>query len=764
MKLTESLVQMVSEACAVLDQEGNVLYSNSAFQELIAASAPIVGVNFHEVLKSVGVGEHIDVAGLARSSEPDANTRNIQLHVAGRLIQVQLIVQEIEDTPEVVRFLVSIKRQLTIAPDHSAPSLAGEARAGKAWYNSGENLFGGKAGVYTWDLVTGELTVPASLLHALGYERHEIGDPVAFFTSSYHPEDLAKFDRVLQSSMQNKTPYRTTIRLRASDGRYHHFLLRGQPICDEGGNVIMMVGTEADITEQVDLNIKLLRAEKIAKLGSWTHNLHSDEMHWSPEMHYIVGHEGGDYTAAMSLNDISFHPDDISLAHELNARLLLRWKLDPNAVERTRVRIFHPGGKMHHCEISATIQVDAEGKPFESVGTLQDITSLVEAEERLLSAQKMEVIGKLAGGAAHDFNNLLAVIMGNLELVEDTSDPEQIAGYVKNAIKAASQGANLTRNLLSFARKAVLNPARLNLNSATANMRSMLERVIPESIRIEIKAGDKLWSVHADKSAFTNAILNLAINARDAMPNGGVITIETENKVLTEAYIEARQETLMPGPYVVLSLSDNGAGIQPDLLSEVFTPYFTTKPLDKGSGLGLSMVHGFLRQSGGAVRLYSEVGVGTTVKLFFPAMALDASLEIEQQSNAPERSFNGRVLLAEDNEAVRSVLAKRLGTLGLECTTAVDGDAAIREYENSGPYDLLVTDVVMPGRYQGPDLARELRKRQDDLKVIFITGYPNEATIHGNGLRKEDIRLMKPISKVDLVRAVDQLLVPARSL
>ncbi len=768
MDLVDSLVRTMRQACATLDRELSVVHFNAEFSRIFSEEgASPRGARFLELWQADDRQTLHNLLDRIAAGDGAIETVSARPGWAGRVAEVRLSARAVHDDLGRVAFLITAEP----GPDDGAPSALGLETTETAssddsdddrWHLTGRiagaNQSGGEAGIFTWDLVTGDVTVSTSLMRQLGYELDAIGDPMAFFTSIYHPDDLAGFDAVLNEAISEKKPYRTQIRLRASDGRYRHFLLRGQPVQDASGAVVMMIGTETDITEQVELNEQFLRAEEIAQIGNWSSELKDGQMYWSPGMYRIFGWEEGVTAPTMEKVRAALHPDDRDLVENMQKRLLHRWRRLPGATERFRARVHRPDGMTRHIEATALIEAGATGEPSRILGVTQDITDLVQAEESLLASQKMEVIGKLAGGAAHDFNNLLAVIMGNLELVDVNRDPSEWKGFIENALGATSRGASLTRNLLSFARQAILNPKRLDLNRTTSDMLAMLRRVLPENIRIEVKEGESLWSVHADQASFENAVLNLAINARDAMSNGGVITIETENRMLTETDIEERQETLSPGPHVVFSLSDTGAGIPPELLLEVFTPYFTTKPIELGSGLGLSMAHGFMRQSGGGLRLYSEIGVGTTVKLYFPATALDPPIEVEETPEAPAPAVSGRALLVEDNDDVRFVLERRLTAMGVDCAVAASGDEAVDVFERSGPFDLLVTDVVMPGVLQGPDLARALRRIQPTLKVIFITGYPNEAVIHGNGLMQEDIRLMKPISKVDLARAINDLM------
>jgi len=621
-------------------------------------------------------------------------------------------------------------------------------------------LAASQVGIWHWDLRDNHVTWSKRLLSELGYDLAEINDPDAFMARLFHPEDRPLLRRSIDDAVLGDGHFEYIARLRHRDGGMRSILVRGQVICDEAGTPIRLVGTESDVSEEVLLRDRLLRAEQIARIGNWAYTPERTSMYWSPEIFRIHGLEPGpaapDFDTALGY----IHPDDRDgLREAIRQSFTGQWG-PSGRVHVSRARIIGADGVTRHAEISTVINLDLHGRPISATGTMQDITAKVETEERLVQSQKMEVVGQLAGGIAHDFNNLLAVIMGNLELLEEElSRPGEI-GLIQTAIEAARKGAALTRNLLSFARKASLEPRRSDLNALIEGLDPMLERVLPESIALRRRFARDLWVVQADRNSFENALLNLVINARDAMEGAGTLSLETANKLLDAPYIEAGQEDLPPGPYAVVSVSDTGSGMTPEVLAQVFAPFFTTKPPSRGSGLGLSMVQGFMRQSGGSVRLYSEPGVGTTVKLFFPAAMLEDSLL--PGHGAPETlpavPRAGRVLLAEDDPAVTRMLAARLERMGFQVVPAASGDEAARIFAADPGFDLLLTDIVMPGTLQGPGLARHLRVLAPGLKVIFMSGYPNEAMVHGNGLRPEDIRLMKPIGRQELEQALARAL------
>ena len=394
-----------------------------------------------------------------------------------------------------------------------------------------------------------------------------------------------------------------------------------------------------------------------------------------------------------------------------------------------------------------------------------DVTTEAEAQrkaretERLLAeAQKQESIGRLAGGVAHDFNNLLSIIMANADILLSGQARETSETLLGDIVDAAKRGSDLTKSLLSFARRSDLRPVAIDANETINGMHNLFRRALPKRISINSTLMAGLWQVKVDRSGLESALLNLVLNARDAMPEGGTLTIETANVRIVEDYIDARGEDIPPGRYVMIAVSDTGTGILPEILERVFEPFVTTKGPDQGSGLGLAMVQGFAKQSGGTVRIYSEPGHGTAVKIYLPAQSGREVIKGPQAAQETDSTV-GRVLLVEDNDIVRRSFRRTLEAAGFTVNEAESGDAALSIIDADDPvFDVVVTDVVMPGRLQGPDLARHIRSRWPDIPVIFISGYPHEANVHGNGVRDNDISLMKPVARLDLLTAITRLL------
>jgi PAS domain S-box-containing protein len=391
------------------------------------------------------------------------------------------------------------------------------------------------------------------------------------------------------------------------------------------------------------------------------------------------------------------------------------------------------------------------------IGSSRDVTEREAAQDRSLRAQRMEAVGHLTGGVAHDFNNLLQVIRGNLELViRGVEDRPDTAQRVRNALRGADRAADLTRQLLAFARRQPLEPKVINLGRLVTDMADMLRRTLGEAVAVETVIAGDLSNTLVDPAQVESAILNLAINARDAMAAGGRLTIEVANTVLDETYVPNEPE-FDPGPYVMLSVSDTGHGMTRETISKVFEPFFTTKSEEKGTGLGLSMVYGFVKQSRGHIQIYSEVGQGTTVNIYLPVSG-QAEFVAEP---APAGSLRGRsevILVVEDDDMVRASAVGILRDLGYACIHAGDAAEALAILKQDAKIDLLFTDVVMPGPVKSRELAAEAERLRPGLPVLFTSGYTDNAIVHHGRLDPGVQLISKPYSREDLARKMRGLL------
>jgi PAS domain S-box-containing protein len=382
------------------------------------------------------------------------------------------------------------------------------------------------------------------------------------------------------------------------------------------------------------------------------------------------------------------------------------------------------------------------------VFVLEDVTARKALEQQLRQAQKMEAIGQLTGGIAHDFNNLLGVIIGSLDLLREHEADKESAELAQEALTGALRGAELTRRMLAFARRQPLQPKIVDLNETLPGITEMLRRTLGEDIIINTSPAGDLWPALADPSQVEDAILNLAVNARDAMPRGGRLVIETANARLDEIYA-AQNSELAPGDYVMLSVTDSGTGMPAEVIERAFEPFFTTKEAGRGTGLGLSMVYGFIKQSGGHVKIYSEPGHGTTVKLYLPKAADGTTAPAISHGPVEQPAGNEMVLVVEDDAKLRSVALKLLRDLGYRVREADGAGSALAVLAESDDIDVLFTDVVMPNG-TGYDLARKARERHPQLKVLFTSGYSEHFIKNGDAAEFGAHLITKPYRKQEL--------------
>ena len=387
-----------------------------------------------------------------------------------------------------------------------------------------------------------------------------------------------------------------------------------------------------------------------------------------------------------------------------------------------------------------------------NVALAHEIAERERTEGQLRQIQKVEAIGRLTGGVAHDFNNMLAIIIGNLDLALKHLRDERARRLVQNAVEGANRAASLTRRLLAFSRQQPLEPKPTDLNRCVTETSNLLHRTLGENVTIETVLGVGVWPALVDAPQLENALLNLAINARDAMPGGGRLTLETSNTYLDQVYAGGQVE-VEAGQYVLLAITDTGTGMTPEIMAQVFDPFFTTKPVGSGTGLGLSQVHGFIKQSGGHVKLYSEVGIGTTVKLYLPR-SQEAGVAAPEVAATVKRDVTGlSVLVVEDADEVRAFAVEALAHLGYAVYQADGPDEALAFLDGATPIDLMLTDVVMPG-LNGRMLVEEAARRRPGLKALYMTGYTRNAIVHNGVLDPGTHLLTKPFTVVQLEAAL----------
>jgi len=498
------------------------------------------------------------------------------------------------------------------------------------------------------------------------------------------------------------------------------------PMADETGWFTHWIAVERDITARKQADLALQANEERFRLVSkaagsaiWDWDVTIGQQWWSEGLRDIFGHERDTSGTVPTVWRRHVHPDDMAQVNAALDRLMT----DQDSVLREQYRFRRADGSWAFVEDRAFALRDDDGRVRRVLGSLTDITDQKLLEERLSQAQKMETVGQLTGGIAHDFNNLLTIILGNTEILsEDLGELPHLQRLAKMSLEAADRGAELTSRLLAFSRRQALEPKVLDVAQLVQGMDGLLRRTLPESVEIEIVRAGGLWKIEADASQLELALLNLAVNARDAMPDGGNLTIEMANAMLDDEYV-ALEPDVRAGQYVVIVVTDTGTGIPPDVIDRVFEPFFTTKEVGKGSGLGLSMVYGFVKQSGGHIRVYSELGEGTAIKMYFPRSRIKQEVIVTLPAGRKLIGGTETILVVEDDDAVRQHVTAQLQGLGYQVLEAATGAEAMDVLDQSPAVDLLFTDVVMPGGMGGRDLADAARKLRPSLKVLFTSGY-----------------------------------------
>ncbi len=571
--------------------------------------------------------------------------------------------------------------------------------------------------------------------------------PEGHWLKTTHPDDIPRIQAAWTKTIATGMSYTNEFRIRGKDGVYRWHFATGVPIRDETGRIVKWYGSATDVHDR-----KEIEDEALALAQRLTATLES-------------------MTDAFMMLDGDWR---ITYANKETERLLRRprtdllsrvlWDEAPAAVgtliETELKRAAAEQKVVSFQAFAPLLKIWLDARAYPAPGGLavyfRDITEQRELETRLRQSQRLHAVGQLTGGVAHDFNNLLTVMIGNAEMLVDGLPADSpLRRLAQTTLEAADRGASLTSRLLAFARKQALEPHAVAVDDLLSGMDDLLHRALGEKIEIERVGETSLWTAFVDPSQLETAVLNLCINARDAMPEGGHLTIETANVALDDAYARAHDE-VTPGDYVMVAVSDTGEGMTPEVAARVFEPFFTTKDVGKGSGLGLSMVHGFLKQSGGHVKVYSEPRHGTTIKLYLPRASGEAE-SARAAAEAPVEGGKEKILLVEDDAGVLAYAAAQLADLGYAVVAVKNGAQALDAIKASPDFDLLFTDVVMPAM-NGTQLAVEARKLMPGLRVLFTSGYTENAIVHHGRLDAGVKLLNKPYRRHDLATKVRQAL------
>ncbi|MBG1231279.1 hybrid sensor histidine kinase/response regulator [Aestuariivirga litoralis] len=635
-------------------------------------------------------------------------------------------------------------------------------------------LRSGGYALWDHDYETGETYNAPEMIEIFGGKVGDRALDYRSFNSLIHPEDLDKsIDEKIAHAPFGTDVFHTRYRVKTRSGKYAWIECLAAVVRDPAsGRPKKCVGLCRNIDNEMltldrlkNSELMLKRSQSVSHIGSFKLRLESGVSRLTAELAAMIG-----------LADAMIHPnlDTFIKMIEPGDRQKFMDGLEltkiGNIVKNLEIAVKTPDGRIEWFNVSMEPETNDNGEIENIFGACQQVTERKMLEDKFHQAQKMEAVGQLTGGIAHDFNNLLMVVMGNLQLVENlVKSDEKATKRIRAALEAADKGSDLTRRMLAFSRQQTLQNREVRVNELVNAMQDMLKQALTASIELEVIPASHLWPIQADSTMLETTLLNLTINARDAMASkGGRLIIEMRNRTLDEAYAEKHTD-MVAGDYVEISVTDTGTGIEPENLEKVFQPFFTTKPPEAGSGLGLSMIYGFVKQSGGHVQIYSEVGVGTSVKLYLPRLKTVAETATRAASKVsrfgdmehdPLSANRGRsdrkmkILVVEDNNSVREVAAAMIEDMGFEPVTATSGADGLSKVETMPDIDLMLSDVIMAGGMTGPELAQHAMKVRPDLKILFMSGYAPGSVRQMQDLPDQVELVNKPFTRNDLTAKV----------
>jgi PAS domain S-box-containing protein len=606
------------------------------------------------------------------------------------------------------------------------------------------------------DAKTGTLLYLNDVWERITGQRVTVGDHFRAFFNATHPSDIESA-RVASEEAARTGGYDQLVRAIDTEGATRWMRVRTFPVRDSGGEVYRIVGIAEDVTELKQVEEALRNsAQRFKSLIEHSTDLiilvnaEGRFSYLSPSFQPTLGYRTGDWIDRSGFDLV--WPEDHEAAVVLHRRILSA----PGVALPWQMRVRHADGTSRWLEGTSANHL---GDPAIDavVVNCRDVTERKRMEAQFIQAQKMESIGRLAGGVAHDFNNLLTAIKGNISLaLLDMQPIDPLYEYLTSVDQAADSAASLTRQLLTFSRKQIISPRVINLNHVLSHVQRLLVRLIGEDIHLELIPADDLAQVRLDRNQAEQVLINLAVNARDAMPQGGRLTIETANIDLDEEYAK-QHPYVQPGSYVMLAVSDSGVGMPEDVRAHLFEPFFTTKASGSGTGLGLSMVYGAVKQNGGHIEVYSEIGHGATFKIFLPAVDQPPDVASESLSR-PRPQGAETIVLVEDEEHVRSIAALMLRRQGYTVHAFADGPAALAAVQSmSGTLDLVITDVIMP-RMNGKVLSDRLLALRPSIRVLFTSGYTANVIVHHGVLNGDVEFLPKPYTLERLTQRVREVL------
>jgi PAS domain S-box-containing protein len=642
-------------------------------------------------------------------------------------------------------------------------------------------------GVFELDLASGHWATTPHVAVLFGIEPHSAKQSLAAWEQTIFIDDRLKLRAALAAAKQGAGTFGIEFRVKRPDGSVHWLTAKGETARDSSGTIRWLRGTCLDITERKTLEARLLALSETLEARVRTRAQELDasyaQLRESERRFRLLVESVTDYAIFMldpRGTVVNWNPGAERLKGYSRAEILgqdfsrfyseedRQTGLPGQILELARAngkfesegwRIRKDGSRFWASVVLHAIR-DEEGQLLGFAKVTRDLTERRAAEEQLRQAQKMEAVGQLTGGIAHDFNNLLTIISGNLETLQrrmPKREDSSLQRYISSALQGASRAALLTHQLLAFSRRQALDPKSVSVNSLITRTSELLRRTLPEDISIETVLAGGVWNAFVDANQLENCLLNLAVNARDAMPNGGKLTIEAANVYLDEEY--AASAEVSSGQYVGIFISDTGIGMTVETATRAFDPFFTTKEVGRGTGLGLSQVYGFVKQSGGHVKIYSEIGVGTTLKLYLPRLISNEADDQPRPTAVTVPRGNGEtILVVEDEPNVRSFAIELTRELGYRVLEAHDATTALRLIDGHSEIALLFTDVGLPGGMNGRQLAEEAERRRPNLKVVFTSGYARNAIVHHGRLDPGVQLITKPYTFAGLAAKFRQVL------
>lgn len=723
--------------------DGTILSWNHGAETLFGyPAAEAIGKNIRMLFPPELKGEEEIILSKIKSGEPINHFETVRLRKDGTRIPVSITISPIMDPKGNIAAISKTAWDISefkLAQKQIEESIENfqalvKASAQFVW---GVNDKGRSVGMNDWwQDFTGQ-----NLEELVEYE----------WLEALHPDDRDFAKSAWKTALENKSFFEVEYRIRNKKGEYYFFSVRGVPVFNKDGSFRQWMGTFTDITERKKTEADLRESERrlqlaisAAELGIWEWEVQTDNLFWSDKIYQIFDRKkpvkkAEDFFAFVI-------PEDKEMVQESAKRAFENtegYELD--------FRIERPDNEIRWINCRAVPRFDKNGSPMRILGVIQDFTNrkkaqdeLNQAEAKLRQAQKLESIGRLTGGIAHDFNNMLTVILGYCDLsLNRLPGDSPVRSFLEGIRSAGDRSASLTQQLLAFSRQQNLHPVILDLNQVISETTKLIRRLIGEDIQVILILNPETGQIEADPGHLTQVIMNLIVNSRDAMPNGGTITIETENRILDENYV-SRNVDASPGEYVLIMVSDTGTGIPKEALENIFEPFFTTKEIGKGTGLGLATVYGIVRQSGGHIDVHSRVGRGTTFEIFLPRVRKEKT--IDDENDVSENLLQGEetILIVEDEQIVRQLTKNFLESYGYTVIVAQNGEEALDIFRSEkNKIDLLLTDVVMPSM-GGYELAEKLSEEFPGLKTLFMSGYTDDSRIKKADFEMSDNFIQKP--------------------